>query len=188
MTRNACSATTLQTYNIIFSKAILFMAISRMKRISTQETISQSTYRNAQCKNSRITRFLLILHPVFRANLLDENVRYKNPSLTAFSFTFCSTSPENSPLRRLTASALRTAVVLATCKVYHKNSAPVASVLQSPFFVRQFPLHVRGLLSILNAGKIPVRQFHLTTDLQRESTKLCYKSESATTNRFFWKK
>ncbi len=84
--KNASSSTTLQTYTIIFSKEVRFIAISKIKRIRTQETRSQSTYINAQCKNSRITRFLLILHPVFSAKLQDENVRYRNPSFMVFSF------------------------------------------------------------------------------------------------------
>ena len=75
----------------------------------TQETRSQSTYINAQCKNSRITRFLLILHPVFSAKLQDENVRYKKPSFMTHSFS-CSTSPESSLLSGLTGFALRTAI------------------------------------------------------------------------------
>ena len=107
--KSASSSTTLQTYTIIFSKEVRFIAISKIKRIRTQETRSQSTYINAQCKNSRITRFLLILHPVFSAKLQDENVRYKKPSFMTHSFS-CSTSPESSLLSGLTGFALRTAI------------------------------------------------------------------------------
>ena len=107
--KSASNSTTLQTYTIIFSKEVRFIAISRIKRIRTQETRSQSTYIKAQCKNSRITRFLLILHPVFSAKLQDENVRYKKPSFMAHSLS-CSTSPESSLLSGLTGFALRTAI------------------------------------------------------------------------------